>query len=357
MGIALGLIMKPELDRFIPSIFEYGWNMSVEFLMEKLKMSEKTAKIITETVILPIFMEGLEMTYERTKAFTPQRFMDEIQGIADASIVPAHVIMLINQIPEFLKATCSMIGAWGPSIAPGTALFQLRALDWAINGPFNDYPLFTVFHPDPVQVPGSMPFSTFGYPGFVGALTGYSSAPVGISEKEDAWFGFNGTSTKGYPWHYVLRDILEFDKDMEAAYKRMFNANKTCSIWVGMADYVIKQFRMVAYGYDYLEVYNDQDSPIQPRFPGVVYNDPHGYTCMADLISNVYGNIDANAIINITAADNTGFTHVAIYDFLTNYVYLAHTSSEKTPPIVIASLRPYCRVDMNSMWAEPMPQL
>ncbi len=60
--------------------------------MEKLKLPEKTAKIITETVILPIFMEGLEMTYERTEAFTPQRFMDEIKGIADASIVPEHVV-------------------------------------------------------------------------------------------------------------------------------------------------------------------------------------------------------------------------------------------------------------------------
>ena len=77
----------------------------------EIKATEKAAKIFTETVILPIFMDGLEMTYARTEAFTPQRFMDEIQGIADASIVPEHVILLINQIPDVLKATCSMIGA------------------------------------------------------------------------------------------------------------------------------------------------------------------------------------------------------------------------------------------------------
>jgi len=56
--------------------------------------------------------------------------------------------------------------------------------------------------------------------GFIGSLTGYSSAPVGICEK--VWLGYNGTSSRrGIPWNFLLRDILQFDADINAAVSRM----------------------------------------------------------------------------------------------------------------------------------------
>jgi hypothetical protein len=56
--------------------------------------------------------------------------------------------------------------------------------------------------------------------GFIGSITGYSSAPVGICEK--VWIGYNGTdSRRGIPFHFLLRDILQFDADINAALTRM----------------------------------------------------------------------------------------------------------------------------------------
>lgn len=69
------------------------------------------------------------------------------------------------------------------SCVSGETLLQVRGFDWATDTPLNDYPTVVVYHPDPSRVPGSQPFLTFGYPGFVGALTGYSSAPMGLSHK------------------------------------------------------------------------------------------------------------------------------------------------------------------------------
>ena len=42
------------------------------------------------------------------------------------------------------------------------------------------FPLITVYHP---TEKGSVPFSNIAWPGFVGSLTGYSSAGIGISER------------------------------------------------------------------------------------------------------------------------------------------------------------------------------
>lgn len=57
------------------------------------------------------------------------------------------------------------------------SLLQLRALDWAINSPLQQWPLVAVFHTS------TSAFSTLGWPLFLGALTGMSEAPVGVCEK------------------------------------------------------------------------------------------------------------------------------------------------------------------------------
>lgn len=62
-------------------------------------------------------------------------------------------------------------------------------------------------------------------------MTGYSSRPVGISEKFWNWSDYRGdVASSGYPWHYLLRDILEFDRDATDALNRMFAAKRCDSL-------------------------------------------------------------------------------------------------------------------------------
>ena len=72
-----------------------------------------------------------------------------MQGLADGSGVPYKQILQVHMLPELIKAHCSIIGAWGPAIS-GTSgsLYQLRALDWSTNGPFQAFPALTVYHPE-----------------------------------------------------------------------------------------------------------------------------------------------------------------------------------------------------------------
>jgi hypothetical protein len=58
-------------------------------------------------------------------------------------------IVRVHMFPELIKAHCTMVGAWGNAIksTDGT-LYQLRALDWSTDGPFQLYPTVIVYHPD-----------------------------------------------------------------------------------------------------------------------------------------------------------------------------------------------------------------
>ena len=113
----------------------------------------------------------------------------------------------MNMIPELVQMTCSMMGAWGNATANGTdedgnaisgGLLQMRTLDWEDKGPFQKYMTVTVYHPEEGN---GHAFAMFGFPAFIAALTGYSDADVGISEK--AWLKTDADGAKksrfGYP--------------------------------------------------------------------------------------------------------------------------------------------------------------
>ena len=155
----------------------------------------------------------------------------------------------LHMFPELIKASCSMWGAWGPAIqnVSGT-MYQLRALDWSTNGPFQKYPTLFVYHPAEGD---GVPFSILAWAGFVGALTGYSSRPLGVCEK--VWINYKGSdSVFGYPFEFLLRDILQFDSDTDSALERIANAERTCSIFIGLGDYT-DTFKIVEYGHDYIQ--------------------------------------------------------------------------------------------------------
>jgi hypothetical protein len=75
------------------------------------------------------------------------------------------------------------------------------------------------------------------------------------------WDAYNGTKSRsGYPWHFLTRDILQFDPDIDSALSRIANTQRTCSIWIGLGDYT-NQFRAVGYSYDYIDIYDDMNYP------------------------------------------------------------------------------------------------
>lgn len=118
----------------------YGWLEN--FLKTNVSVIEKLPSFVKNmvgTVGLHLFKVALALTYEITKPYTPDRFNYEIQGMADSTGISVWDLRGLNMIPELLKASCSIMGVWGPASATGK-LLQLRALDWESHAPLSDYP-------------------------------------------------------------------------------------------------------------------------------------------------------------------------------------------------------------------------
>jgi len=265
-------------------------------------------------------------------------------------------VLRLQMFPELIKAACSMFGAWGAATAntssPGS-LHQLRALDWGIDNPLPPYSRLTVYHPSEGQ-----PFATLGWAGFVGSMTGYSQASA-ICEK--VWYEYNGTSSRsGIPWHFLARDILQFDTSLADAFNRIINAQRTCSIFLGVGSNHTNQFRVVEYSYDYVKIFdplNIWNTPAHPQLPDVVYVDKHvqpggrgsGDPCMGSILSKNYGKLDAiMAIQELVSVFETGDLHIGFYDFGANAMYVS-VAQGNTP----AYARPFFRFDMNALFAQP----
>eukprot|EP01133_Synstelium_polycarpum_P010208 gene10208-11890_t len=264
-----------------------------------------------------------------TKKYTRQSFFDELQGISDASGVSYRDLLRMHMFPELIKASCSILGAWGEATIDG-GLYQLRALDWGIDNPLRRFPLLYIYHPLPGQ---GHDYSMLSWTCFIGALTGYSQH-MSISEK--VWLDYNGTySREGVPWYLLLKDILQYDSSVDEALNRIYNSERTCAIYLGISSNTTNTTTVIEYSNPSIHIFDDttpfpgyQPSPPQhPLIKNVVYVDKHRQPssdpCMASLIESQHGSINVDTMINLVSLFQTGDLHIAIYDFSHNKIYVS----------------------------------
>eukprot|EP01102_Stenamoeba_stenopodia_P020893 TRINITY_DN8296_c0_g1_i1.p1 TRINITY_DN8296_c0_g1~~TRINITY_DN8296_c0_g1_i1.p1 ORF type:complete len:480 (-),score=84.84 TRINITY_DN8296_c0_g1_i1:72-1430(-) len=370
MGYAHGLLMKDKCQGLISSV----WNYLEEQVEEAIN---GTVKWIPQEVAKYISAVGLDValdaTWEATRDFTGDYFWDEMQGLADASGADYKTIRRIHMIGELTKGACSMFGAWGNAVAnAGTRLLQLRALDWDVDGPFKDYPQVTVYHPDPVDptyaVP-AQPFANVGFTGWIGSITGMSSVQTAISEIgvsfPDSTFGSD--SRFGTPFTFLLRDILEFDYTGDDAINRIANADRTCSLILGVGDGKLPMFRGIQYSASVARFFDDMNmQPLNatwhPRMENIVYYGMDwlcpGYNSVLhkQLAAN-YGQINAATTIrDIVPIVQTGDLHVAVYDLDNNQMYVSYArASGDTVGAVLAYDRTFYQLNMTNIFAVERP--
>lgn len=262
--------------------------------------------------------------------------------------------------PELIKASCSIIGAWGGAVASDAEgrLLQLRALDWDTDGPFQKDPVVVVYHPEEGQ---GHSFATMGWAGFLGAITGFSSANVAVSEK--VWLAYDGPSSRaGVPFNFLLRDILQFDTDADQALSRIASAHRTCSIFIGVGD-DRDQFKLVEYSHETVNVYNDHNFPAYGNHTlkqGLVYVDKHVQPshdqCLPALLDKYYGSLSPDVVRQyITSQFRTGDMHIAIYDYGAHTMDVANAAPKDAQGNVVKAYdRTFIRLQMDDLFAEAL---
>jgi hypothetical protein len=323
-------------------------------------VEEAVIKYVPKDVATLIAVYGvrlvLDLQYDLMKQHISKEFLEEIEAVAEASGLSFKEVVRVTVFPDLVKAHCTMVGAWGEATAPQyrNSLVQLRALDWATNSPLQQWPLVTVYH---TSTGGA--FATLGWPIFLGALTGMSSAPIGVCEK--VFLSYNGTDTRnGIPFTLMLRDILEFDSSVSAAIKRMERAKRTCSIWVGVGSPTsLEKFTIVEYARDYVRQFNDSNlessNPEHPQLPNIVYVDKHVQPshdpCLGSLLQAAHGTITPTTLVQVASTHQTGDTHVAVYDFFQMEMLVSNASPYINGTVTPAYNRAFVKLDMKALFA------
>ena len=256
MHYAAGELLQQEIAALVPATLSYLYaqvNASYNLTWLPEPVRDWVVEYGVET--------ALDWTFNATLAYSPAHWADAVAGLAAGSGASVVDIRRVAMIAEWTRAQCSMLGAWGPA-TPSARLVQLRALDWDTDGPFQRFPVLTVFHPDAAS--GGVPNAVLGWAGMLGAITGVSSAGVGISEK--VWDAYKGVDNAfGYAWNFLLQDALMFDKDHDQVLSRIATANRTCAIWIGVGDDHGNggggAFKAVAYSAQQVSIYNDVNFP------------------------------------------------------------------------------------------------
>jgi hypothetical protein len=379
MGYALGKLMSEELNAILPLYFAY-LDKTIEQVLKILP------KFIADWIVELGLPGALDLNYEITREYTPPWFEEEIRGLADGSGASFDSIRQMNLLPELIKASCTVLGAWNESTV-SSGLLHVRSLDWDAEAPIAQFATVTIYHPN-ASYPGyaehfhkyykqqnytSHTFANFGYVGLIGSLNAYSEASIGLGEKVWITKEQDITSRFGNPWTYVLRDVVQFADSIDTALTMMINAQRTCSIHLGLGSYErntstnsnpIMGFRGIEYSAKEFNVFNWQDmfnTRAHPQLKNVVYWDKHvqpsGNPCLGSLIVDAYGHLDPETIIrNITSLSKTGDALNLVFDYAENAAYIAFSAPDDKQGPLEAYNRVHTRLDMAKLFAEPAPK-
>jgi len=356
MGYANGQLLQNEINTLVPEMLAH-WELQVEASIDQY-IGEDMAGFVAEYGL----RAALDVEYYMTRDYSPDYFYEEIQGLADASGLDYESLLEVHMLPELVKAACSMFGA-GKTATPDGSLYQLRALDWDTSGPMQKYPVVTIYHPD-----NGHAFANVGWAGWLGSITGMSSVHMAVSEKvTDHPFG--ESSRFGIPFNFLMRDVLQFDANLDAAITRMSNAARTCNIWLGCGDGKADINRMNIFQYSYQElVVIDDDTVINypsndtkyahPLIQDVTYWGVH-QQCFGAALQKQRGFITPQTIIsNVISLSQTGDLHAAIFDLTNLFMYVANARADGESGPLNAYQRTFVQFNMTALFFDEVhPEL
>ncbi|MBD3673179.1 MAG: peptidase C45 [Planctomycetaceae bacterium] len=154
----------------------------------------------------------------------PQKFFDELDGLADGSGLDRHDARVGNFIPEMFH--CSGFAIMDSATKDGT-LYHGRVLDYAIDWKLQEHAVIIVAEPE-----GGIPFVNVSYAGFIGSVTGMNAQHVSIGEMGGRGLGH----WKGIPMAFLVREALEQGQTLDDAIGVFRDNPRTCQYYYVLAD-------------------------------------------------------------------------------------------------------------------------
>jgi len=160
----------------------------------------------------------------RQKKYVPERFFEEMRGVADGAGMDVQDVVVANFIPELFH--CSGF-ALGRSTTKGGRVYHGRVLDYGCDWRLQEHAILTVAEPE-----GRTPFVNVTYAGFVGSVTGMNAERVSIGEMGGKGLG----RWDGVPMSFLMRMVLEDAKSLDDAVAIFRDNPRTCEYYFVIAD-------------------------------------------------------------------------------------------------------------------------
>jgi len=410
-GIAYGTLMAEEISTFFRKVVDdYVVALVQSIAPDGLpvwlqKLLDEVLKGAGKAVAVPLFHDLLKFVRSKQSKYVHEThdnttmLFEEMAGIAKGvcdTLGPdrckkelkseedfAEQVALLNYLPELIRMSCTMVGATRGATSHGK-LLQLRALDFGAV-PFANWGLVVVHHKDDAMVdsegvPGKFAMITF--PGFTGAVSGFNSGGLIMSEKvsynamsagyDEACYKPLGLDIEGcVPGTYdgegvpfVIRRFIETSATKADAEEVIASAKRTWHVYLGVGDSKTMDFDVVGYASEKFKIWNNSNLwnlTGTERIPDVTFLNKHVQpekdTELYDILMSQTGNMTGRVFAaSVPHAHGSGDVHHYVVDHGEGkfYVAVGTTTEDGTQFVRKACDAPVVAFDLETdVWTMP----
>ncbi|MHB9037519.1 MAG: C45 family autoproteolytic acyltransferase/hydrolase [Armatimonadota bacterium] len=306
----------------------------IEVLLSRI---EKTAeKSFNATLGYALF----DAVWQRQLKYMPERYVEEMKGVAEGSGVSFERIRHANTIPELFH--CSGFALFGSATKDGN-LYHGRILDYGIGQGFQEHSVVVIAEPD-----GLAPYVNVTYAGFIGSVTGMNLNGIAFGE-----MGGDGQGNwDGTPMSFLMRRGLEESKTLNDA-KRIFSESKrTCEYYYVLSDCNLPSAVGVAATPEKIEFIGPNEANELLNTPikdAVVLSRGDRYKLLCERVKSGWGKLDSAACLELMRRPVAmqSCLHTVLMAPKTKELWVAHATPSGEP----ASEQPYVYLNVGVLMA------
>ena len=236
------------------------------------------------------FAGSIEKAYARCAPFIPERYIREMDALADAAGLPRQTAHLANIFPELFH--CSGYALMGKATVNGE-LFHGRILDYMTDMGLQQFAVTFICLPD-----GRHPFMNVSYAGFIGSVTGMNDQQVAFGE-----MGGRGEGNwDGMPMAFLMRKGMEEAGTLDEALAIFKDTPRTCEYYYVVSDGKTRRAAGLKCTPEVFEtVLPGQPHPqlTTPVADTVLMSAGDRYALLVERVKGQYGRIDAAAAVKL----------------------------------------------------------
>jgi isopenicillin-N N-acyltransferase like protein len=325
MGYQQGALLRDDIRENIRFLFEVK--------AKEITLEVKGVKLLDPKRVIAGIVS-------QQRKYIPDRFFEEMRGIADGAGVPEEDVIVANFIPELFH--CSGFAISGSATKDGT-LYHGRILDYGCDWRLQEHAVLLIAEPR-----GRIPFVNVTYAGFVGSVTGMNAERVSIGEMGGRGMGH----WDGVPMAFLVRMVLEEADTLERGIGIFRTNPRTCEYYFVLADGETGKAVGMEASWDKFGVVGMGES--HPKLPhplkdAVVLSAGDRYQELVRRVEKGLGSFDAESarhLMDRPVAMKSNL-HSVLFETTTTRFWVANASKDGKP----ASEQPYHAFQLRDLLA------